>query len=118
MGWGSGRQPSFVREALLALLVLAVIFLNFNTASIAVATDTQVTAPAITSFCGDHPPGDCSQIVCHACRPNIADLPPPPSAVVPVVFVAARVVYVVDILDIDFLPPQIAPPTRAPPALI
>jgi hypothetical protein len=38
-------------------------------------------------------PADGGHMACHACRPNIADLPPPPSVALPVRFIAETVAY-------------------------
>lgn len=84
-----------VREALLALVVLAVVFLNFGHGSVTIAADGHVTVTSI-SVCGDpiHAPGDLDHSPCHACRiGNGADLPAPPLGAEPVAFVALAVVY-------------------------
>jgi len=118
MGRGRRKHSSVFREALLALLVLAVTFLNFSTTTVSVASDDQTVVSAITVFCGDHPlSNDCGHVVCHACRPNIADLPPPPSTAVRVAFGATRVVYADAVADIDAAPVAVKPNPRGPPAL-
>lgn len=103
------------RETLLALLVLALGFLNFGHASISVGGEYYRLAP--DSWCGspmlpdapDHSP-------CHACRIGSgADLPPPPASVEPVVFVATIVDYAaLSALSFD-APALNAPSARAPP---
>ncbi len=67
------------RDTLLALLVLAVAFLNFGAASATLAAPGSPTAAA-TSYCGDPlMPADGGHFACHACRPDVAVLPPAPA---------------------------------------
>lgn len=82
----------YLREALLALLVVALCFLNFGHISVSAAGDLRVVPD---SWCGnpmlpdspDHSP-------CHACRiGGGADLPPTPARVAAVFFDAAPVAY-------------------------
>ena len=81
-----------MRETLLAVLVVALTFLNFGHVSVSASGDFRVTPD---SWCGspllpdspDHSP-------CHACRiGGGADLPPPASVVEPVLFIVAPVAY-------------------------
>jgi len=86
---------AMVREALLALLVLAVVFLNFGHGSVALAADGHVIVTSI-SVCGDPipAPGDLDHAPCHACRiGNGADLPSPSTGAGPVAFIVQAVVY-------------------------
>jgi len=110
-------QRSLFRETLLALLVLALAFLNFGHGSLSVGGEYRLTAD--TSLCGDPlTPGETDHIVCHACRVGTAaDLPPAPCAVEPVSFAVTPVVYIVSAVS------QFAPnlwfvgSPRAPPAV-
>lgn len=81
------------REALIALFVLALAFLNFGHVAPSLASSTQITAD--TSFCGDPmPSGGVDHAPCHVCRiGGGADLPLPPATTVPVSFAAAPVAY-------------------------
>lgn len=104
------------REMLLALLVLALAFLNFGHVSMSSGGEYYRLAP--DGWCGgpvlphapDHPP-------CHACRIGSgADLPPAPARLEPVRFVAFVIDYPalaersVDVPTLD------APSARGPPA--
>ena len=89
-----------VRETLLALLVVALTFLNFGHTSAVFAAGGRVVVTGgrvvVTghSICGDQ--GAVNQgehFACHACRPAIADLPPPPAEPEPVCFAVAAVTY-------------------------
>lgn len=113
----STHRHLLARESLLALLVIALLFLNFGHVSANASGEFRFAAD---SWCGspllphapDHPP-------CHACRiGGGADLPPPSAAVEPVAFCALAVVYAVE-------PPPLALPlavrpaqARGPPAFI
>jgi len=82
-----------VRETLLALLVVALTFLNFGHTSAVFAAGGRVVVTG-HSICGDQ--GAVNQgehFACHACRPAIADLPPPPAEPEPVCFAVAAVTY-------------------------
>ena len=118
MRQGSITRRLMVRETLLALLVLAVVFLNFGHQNFAFAGDgALVTAPGL--FCGDPLyPNDAGHMPCHACRIGAgADLPPAPCVAEPVSFTATPVVYAaieVPVLAAAFRP---AASPRAPPAV-
>lgn len=104
------------RDALLALLVLALTFLNFGHTSAVFAAGGRVVVTA-TSICGDPmPAGAGDHFACHACRQDVASLPPPPALAEPVVFAVAPVAYV-PALPVTFAAPLLrtADP-RGPPA--
>jgi hypothetical protein len=84
-----------VRELLLALLVLALAFLNFGAASMAFAGGTATVAGVAAPICGDPLSGgdDGSHMACHACRPNVPLLPPVPAVPTAVCFRAQAVAY-------------------------
>ncbi len=105
-----------LRETLLALLVVALTFLNFGHSSAVFAAGGRVVVTA-SSICGDPgTPPDGAHFTCHACRPDIGALPPPPSAVEPVCFVATRVAYATPFAATETrLPFGLARP-RGPPA--
>ena len=90
---GLTRQP-IVRDALLALLVLGLTFLNFGHTNQAFAAGGRIVATT-SAFCGNpFVPADGDHAPCHACRIGIpVDLPPPPVLVEPVAFIVAPVVY-------------------------
>ncbi len=94
MGNGLTQGRHIARETLLALLVLAVAFLNFGHVSVSFAHDGTIVTTA-GSFCGDPlNPTDTDHAPCHACRiGGAADLPPVPCAVVPVAFAVVAVSY-------------------------
>ena len=106
-----------VRETLLALLVLALGFLNFGHSSVALAADGHLVVTG-SSYCGnpltpdrgDHTP-------CHACRiGNAADLPPVPADIAPVAFAATAVIYAAPPAASTALVFGLAANPRAPPA--
>jgi hypothetical protein len=116
MGLASVTARLLQREALLALLVLALAFLNFGHASAAFAAGGRIVVTA-TSLCGDAgaaPAGD--HFACHACRPNTTALPPQPCVFEP----AERIVASVGYGSTGFLMPILAivlgGNPRAPPA--
>jgi len=112
-----GRRWVYARETLLALLVVALTFLNYGHVSLAAAKGVQLTPG---SWCGDpllpdsldHPP-------CHACRIGSgADLPPAPVCIEPVSFIATPVAHAAPLAMIE-LPLQARPAQpRAPPSLV
>lgn len=71
------------REALLALLVLALVFLNFG--HVAPSAGAAYQPASALSFCGDPLlPGDSGHAPCHVCRIGAgAGLPPPVAVVLP-----------------------------------
>lgn len=86
-------QTRLVHEALLALLVLALTFLNFGHSSAVFAAGGRVVVTG-TSICGDPlTPASGDHFACHACRPDAVALPPRPTEPLPVVFTAAAVCY-------------------------
>jgi hypothetical protein len=108
---------AYVRETLLALLVVALTFLNYGHVSVSASGGVQVTPD---SWCGDPLlPDSPDHSPCHACRTGSgADLPPPPACVEPVAFVAFTVVYAAPLVTLD-LPVQSRPAQpRGPPALV
>lgn len=110
------RQRWVVRETLLALLVVALAFLNFGHSSAVFAAGGRVVVTG-TSICGDaglvH---DGDHFACHACRPNIADLPPPPAEPEPVAFAVATVHYTAAVVPNHSGAGPLAAQPRGPPA--
>ena len=81
------------RDALLALLVLALTFLNFGHTSAVFAAGGRVVVTG-HSICGEQPAQrDGDHFACHACRPDNVALPPPPLGVAPVCFAMSSVRY-------------------------
>jgi hypothetical protein len=108
---------TYLRETLLALLVVALTVLNFGHVGVTAAGSFQVTPD---SWCGDPLlPASPDHSPCHACRIGTgADLPPPPACIHPVDFAA---------VPVDYFAPAITPRRllqarpalpRGPPALI
>ena len=116
MGQGTGNRL-VLREALLALLVLAIVFLNFGHVAPSLAGPNQFSAGV--AFCGDpiHP-GAPDHTPCHVCRiGGGADLPPPPVRAEPVVFMVAAVFYAAEIAPIVLAPIRPSASPRAPPTV-
>lgn len=109
-----------LRETLLALLALGVFCLNLNTASVTVAENLGAQAVVQTiSLCGDSTDGgDASHLVCHACRPNLPAVPPPPEMAVDACLGAVPVVYAPYITAVGSRPRQAGPGPRGPPSVI
>ena len=111
---------ALAREVLLALLVLALFFLNFGQASVVLADGGQVSVTQ-TIFCGG-PVGDdqsAHPVTCHACRPHLPVLEPPQDDAVAVCFGVTPVVYADSTASEGILAPLlIGPPPRGPPASI
>lgn len=105
-----------MRESLLALLVLALAFLNFGHTNLSFARDGHVVAVS-SSFCGNPlTPADADHTPCHACRIGQgADLPLVPCGVVPVAFTAATVTYSGFVALQAVAPLLISGSPRAPP---
>jgi len=106
------------RETLLALIVLALSFLNFGHASLALAANGQVVVTGY-SFCGNPitPDDNHGHLPCHACRTGgAADLPAAPGAPLPVAFGTAPVIYCDAARALAELSAPIAAQPRAPPA--
>jgi hypothetical protein len=85
-----GQATKIVRDVLLALVVLALIFLNFThiTSDLRAGSNMALDLSSIAadSFCGDLHPADHQDHspVCHACRiGGAADLPPAPCLATP-----------------------------------
>lgn len=83
---------TYLRETLLALLVVALTFLNFGHVAVSASGDFTITPD---SWCGDPmAPGGLEHAPCHACRIGTgADLPPPPAAIEPIAFATTAVAY-------------------------
>jgi hypothetical protein len=94
MGWAGITDRGLWREALFALLVLALAFLNFGHSNAVFAAGGRVVVTA-TSICGDPGSGPSAgeHFACHACRSDAAALPPEPCAVEPVVFSTVAIAY-------------------------
>lgn len=103
------------RETLLALLVLALAFLNFGHVSISQGGEYR---PVPDAWCGDPLlPDSPDHSPCHACRIGSgADLPPAPGDIVPAVFGVAAVAYAARSLDGADLPLLLSAEPRGPPA--
>src|SRR5690348_12728804 len=87
------NQRRLVRETLLALLVVALTFLNFGHSSAVFAAGGRVVVTG-HAICGDNGAvNDGEHLACHACRPSVADLPPPPAEPEPVCFTTTPVFY-------------------------
>lgn len=112
-----GCRWAYARETILALLVIALTFLNYGHVSVSAAGYLQVTPD---SWCGDPLlPDSPDHSPCHACRIGSgADLPPPPARVEPVAFETMPVAYVAPAVTIE-RPVQARPAQpRGPPALV
>lgn len=94
MGETGPRTHRLWHEALLALIVLALAFLNFGHQSAVFAAGGRVVITA-HSICGDPGaiPSAGDHFACHGCRPDAVVVPPQPCAIEPVVFAEAPVVY-------------------------
>jgi hypothetical protein len=114
----TGRISSrpLLRDTLLALLTVALIFLNFGHAAVSASGDFRITPD---SWCGDPLlPNSTDHAPCHACRiGGGADLPPPPASVEWVAFVVLEVSYFAPVAAMD-VPVHARPAQpRGPPAL-
>jgi hypothetical protein len=113
---GIARRP-YLRETLLALLVIALTFLNFGHVAVSASGEFTITPD---NWCGDPlAPGGLDHAPCHACRIGTgADLPPPPAAIEPITFVATTIAYAVPIVAME-LPLHSRPvQPRGPPSLV
>jgi hypothetical protein len=119
MVMGSVVHRQLVRETLLALLVLALTFLNFGHSNAVFAAGGRVVVTT-ASFCGNPLyPADGDHTPCHACRIGAAAvLPPPPAAILPVAFVVVPVVYALPALRIISPPAFVFARPRAPPVTV
>lgn len=88
-----GNRWAYAREILLALVVIALTFLNYGHVSVTASGDFRVVPD---SWCGDPLlPDSPDHSPCHACRIGSgADLPPTPGCIEPVEFVAVPVAYI------------------------
>ena len=113
----SGKRWAYVRETLLAALVIALTFLNYGHVSVTASGEFRIVPD---SWCGDPLlPDSPEHSPCHACRIGSgADLPPAPACVEPVTFDVAPVAYVAPIVGLE-LPLHARPAQpRGPPALV
>ena len=109
------NQRWAVRETLLALLVLALTFLNFGHTSAVFAAGGRVVVTG-HAICGDQGAvNEGEHFACHACRPTVADLQPPPAEPDPVCFATAAVHYATAIAPIDSSAGLLAFAPRGPP---
>ena len=104
------------RDALLALIVIALTFLNFGHTSAVFAAGGRVVVTG-HSICGEQPAQhDGDHFACHACRPDTAALPPPPLGVEPVCFAVAPVRYDEAVEPVALRPTIDRPASRGPPS--
>lgn len=104
-----------MREALLALLVIALTFLNFGHSSAVFAAGGRVVVTG-HSICGEQSaPRDGEHFACHACRPDAIALPPPPLSVEPVCFAISPVRYDDPVEPAVLRPSADRPASRGPP---
>jgi hypothetical protein len=115
MSHGASKR-TYLREMLLALAVIALIFLNFGHVEVTASGQVQVTPD---SWCGDPlaPNGD-AHAPCHACRVDGAALPPPPVGADAVCFGVTAVSYAALPNGPAAPPAQRSAQPRGPPALI
>ena len=116
MAWASNPQ-GLLREALLALVVLALAFLNFGHESAVLAANGRIVVTA-QSVCGDPasmPAGD--HFACHACKPDAMALPPAPVTALPVRFCAWAASYADITPALPVAPSRLVPEARGPPAV-
>ena len=104
----------FARETLLALLVLALAFLNFGHVSISVGGEFRLVPD---SWCGNPLlPDQPAHSPCHACRIGSGtDLPPPAASVAPIVFLVTALAYAMPDVAITAAPLRFTANPRAPP---
>jgi hypothetical protein len=116
MGWASNHRGQ-LREALLALVVLALAFLNFGHASAVFVANGRIVITA-HSVCGDPgslpPAGD--HFACHGCRPDVAALPPAPVSALRAEFCAQKVIYAAAVPATPLAPFTASATARGPPA--
>jgi hypothetical protein len=112
-----GRKRVYLRETLLALLVVALTFLNYGHVSVSAAGAVKITPD---SWCGDPLlPDSPDHSPCHACRIGSgADLPPPPACAKPVSFVATKFAYAAPLATIELLLRARPAQPRGPPSLV
>jgi hypothetical protein len=106
------------RDALLALLVIALTFLNFGHTSAVFAAGGRVVVTG-HSICGEQPAAhDGDHFACHACRPDAIALPPPPLSVEPVCFAVAPVRYDDAVDPVALRPTRDTASPRGPPLAV
>jgi hypothetical protein len=90
----ASNQQAMVREALLALVVLALAFLNFGHESAVLAANGRIVVTA-HSVCGDPGtlPAAGDHFACHGCKPDLTALPPVSPVALRVSFCAQTVAY-------------------------
>jgi hypothetical protein len=109
------NQRWAVRETLLALLVVTLTFLNFGHSSAVFAAGGRVVVTG-HAICGDQGAvNDGEHFACHACRPTLADLPPPPAEPEPVCFVTTAVSFAAALPSNDSSAGLLAFAPRGPP---
>lgn len=93
MGWVSKHRGQ-LREALLALVVLSLAFLNFGHSSVVFAVNGRIVITA-HSVCGDPGalPAAGDHFACHGCKPDLAALPPAPLVALSAEFCTEQVIY-------------------------
>jgi hypothetical protein len=113
----TGRTERWMaREALLALLVVALTFLNFGHSSAVFAAGGRVVVTG-HSICGEQPTAhDGDHFACHACRPDNIVLPPPPLGVDPVCFAVSPVSYDDAVDPVALRPTRERAAPRGPPS--
>ena len=113
---GIATRP-YLRETLLALVVIALTFLNFGHVAVSASGDFSITPD---SWCGDPLlPDSPDHSPCHACRIGSgADLPPPPAAIEPIVFAVTSVAYAAPDAALELPVPLRPAQPRGPPALV
>ena len=112
-----GHRWALTRETLLALLVLALTFLNYGHVAVSAAGDLRITPD---SWCGSPlAPNPANHAPCHACRIGQgADLPPSSACVEPVAFVVHAVAYAAPLVLAALPVGARAAQPRGPPALV
>jgi hypothetical protein len=116
MGQGQPISRAIARDVLLAAMVFALLCLNFGHSSAVFAAGGRVVVTA-QSICGDQPsPVAGNHFACHACRPGLAVLPPPPADCVATEFATLPVVYVLPAVAPPVLTPGGVAKPRGPPA--
>lgn len=116
MRFGSGACWPIARELLLALVVLALAFVNFGHQSAVFAAGGRVVLTSV-SVCGDAGalPGAGEHFACHACRPNVALPPPPPCTPLALRRVAETAAYAAPASQLPAAPPPLTANPRGPP---
>jgi hypothetical protein len=122
MGSGLGNFRQMTAELVRALLVLALLCLNFahTTPTVAASGSTDLLAASTlqaSDFCGTPLSGGSDHVPCHACRVGAgADLPAPPDLAIPARFAAPAFPPVVPVALGVVARPGYLPPSRAPPS--